>query len=57
MQFKNKSMKTHFNNLPCIIWKPPSLSELISMIFDMGLTYLGLEASNYLNHYFDTFVF
>ena len=26
-------------------WKPPSLSELTPMIFDMGLTHLGLEAT------------
>ena len=28
-------------------WRPPSLSELTPMIFNMGLTYLGSEASNY----------
>ena len=27
------------------IWRPPSLSELTPMIFNMGLTQLGLEAS------------
>ena len=27
-------------------WTPPSLSELTPMIFNMGLTHLGLEASN-----------
>ena len=30
-----------------INWRPPSLSELTSMIFDIGLTHLGSEASNY----------
>ena len=29
------------------IWRPPSLSELTPMIFDMGLTHLGSEASIY----------
>ena len=27
-------------------WMPPSLSELTTMIFNMGLTHLGSEASN-----------
>ena len=27
-------------------WRPPSLSELTPMIFVMGLTHLGSEASN-----------
>ena len=27
------------------IWRPPSLSELISMVFNTGLTHLGSEAS------------
>ena len=29
-----------------INWRPPSLSELTPMIFDMRITHLGLEASN-----------
>ena len=29
------------------LWRPPSLSELTPMIFDMGLTHLGSEASKY----------
>ena len=28
-------------------WRPPSLSQLTPMIFDMGLTHLGSEAFNY----------
>ena len=28
-------------------WRPPSLSELTSMISNMGLTHLGSEASKY----------
>ena len=30
-----------------IIWRPPELSELTPMIFDMKLTHLGSEASIY----------
>ena len=30
------------------IWRPLSLSELVPMIFNMGLPHLGSEASNYL---------
>ena len=30
---------------PIYIWRPPSLSELISIIFNMELTHLDLEAS------------
>ena len=30
-----------------IIWKPQSLCELTSSIYNTELTYLGLEASNY----------
>ena len=30
-------------------WRPPSLSELTQMIFNVGLTHLGSETSNYLN--------
>ena len=30
------------------IWMPPSLSELTPMIFNMGLTHLGSEASKYI---------
>ena len=29
------------------IWRPPSLSELTPMLFNTGLTNLGLEASIY----------
>ena len=44
----------HFNNeyymvsywIKCI-WRPPSLSELTPMIFSIGLTHLGSEASIY----------
>ena len=42
--------KPHYS---CIIptlkinWRPPSLSELTIMIFDMGLNNLGSEVSNY----------
>ena len=32
----------------CFIWRPPSLNELTLMIFNMGLTHLGLEASIYI---------
>ena len=28
-------------------WRPPSLSDLIPMVFNTGLTHLGSEASNY----------
>ena len=28
-------------------WRPSSLSELTPMLFNMGLTHLGSEASNY----------
>ena len=28
-------------------WRLPSLSELTPMVFNTGLTYLGLEASKY----------
>ena len=28
-------------------WRPPSLSELTTMIFDIKLTHLGLKASNH----------
>ena len=28
-------------------WRPPSQSELTPMLFNTGLTHLGLEASNY----------
>ena len=28
------------------IWRPPSLNELTSMIFNTGLTQLGSKASN-----------
>ena len=28
-----------------MIWRPPNLIELIPMIFNKGLTHLGLEAS------------
>ena len=28
-----------------VIWRPPSLSELPPIIFDMGLTHLGSEAT------------
>ena len=31
-------------NLLNIIWRPPSQSELTTMIFDMGLTHIGSEA-------------
>ena len=31
------------------IWRPPSLSELTSIIFNMELIHLGSEASNYPN--------
>ena len=31
--------------MKCFIWRPPSLSELTPMIFNTGLTHLGLEAS------------
>ena len=31
------------------IWRPPSLSELSPMIFSMGLTHLGSEATIYLS--------
>ena len=30
-----------------LIWRLPSLSELTPMIFNMGLTDLGSEASNH----------
>ena len=30
------------------IWRPPSLGELTLMIFNMGLTHLGSEASIYI---------
>ena len=30
------------------IWRPLSLSELVPMIFNMGLPHLGSEASDYL---------
>ena len=31
------------------IWRPPRLSELTPMIFNLGLTHLGLEDSTYSN--------
>ena len=33
----------------CLIWRPPSLSELTPMIFNMGLTHSGSESSIYMS--------
>ena len=34
-----------------IKWRPPSLSELTPMVFNMGLTHFGSEASKSLNRF------
>ena len=38
-----------------INWRPPSQIELTPMIFNMGLTHLDSEASNYNTFDYDTF--
>ena len=49
MFYENYLFLTIFN-IACVFsklyWWSPSLSELTSIIFDMELTRLGLEASN-----------
>ena len=32
-------------------WKPPSLNELIQIVFNMELTHLGSEASKHILHH------
>ena len=39
-----------------LIWRPWSLSELTTMIINMGLTYLGSEASIYTSDNASNFV-
>ena len=48
---KNKFCDIHFHISIVMltlsdIWRPPNLSELTPILFNMGLTHLGLEASN-----------
>ena len=38
----------HTKNLSRYIWRPSRLSELTPMVFNTGLTHLGLEASIYI---------
>ena len=40
-------LKEYFVNIWGMIWRPPSPSELIPMIFIMGLIHLGSEISIY----------
>ena len=43
----NLTIIDKLQRLDYYIWRPPSLSELTPMIFDMGLTHFGSEASFY----------
>ena len=45
--FLNKNLKLVIIRNIIYIWRLPSLSELTHMIFNMGLTHLGSEASIY----------
>ena len=53
--YKSNSINLGLNSLSVCLyviwceinWRPPSQSTLTPMIFNMGLTHLGLEASNY----------
>ena len=45
---KIRAIQTWFTEY---IWRPPSLSELIQMISNTGLTHLGSEASIYKQKY------
>ena len=40
-------IESRIKNIPNNVWRPPTLSELSQMIFNMGLTHLGSEVSIY----------
>ena len=45
--FINKLLLVNLHHKRTLIWRPPSLSELTSIIVNIGLTHLGLDAPIY----------